>query len=224
MDGIHDGERQTPAEARGAIGRGTPKNRTHQKKHQGESGVDRFGRRAYNPAPMKNLSFSPRRAILVVALSAATMLAPNVVQAQASAADDHIRIGVTLGGISTFGLVVEFFDGNQSLDLTVGTFSFHDLSISAVAKRYVGSHAGKLFVGGGLWIVLAKPPGERLGVAAVVRAPIGVDVTLRTDHHLGAAVNLNRALFARRTDPLDDLPLNKGLIPLPGFYYKLEVR
>jgi len=39
-------------------------------------------------------------------------------------------------------------------------------------------------------------------------------------HSLGLTMNVNRALAVRRTDPGDQLPLNRRLVPLPGVYYR----
>ena len=57
-------------------------------------------------------------------------------------------------------------------------------------------------------------------MALVLRAPVGVDWNLDADNHLGAALNINRALWIQRKDPADDLPPRDRLIPLPGFYYR----
>lgn len=138
--------------------------------------------------------------------------------------DDGFRVGFVLGGVSTFGLTFELFRGQESLDLTLGTWSFRDVSVAANVKRYIGNRAVRPFVGGGIWIVTAKPADERTGFAFVLQAPVGVDAGIRDDHHLGLTVNLNRALWVRRTNAEDDLPLNKRLVPLPGVYYRFESR
>jgi hypothetical protein len=77
-------------------------------------------------------------------------------------------------------------------------------------------------VGGGLWLVGAAPvqEEEQFGLAVVLRAPVGVDWRAVGEHYVGASINVNRALWARRTDPEDDLPLNRRLVPLPGVYYR----
>jgi hypothetical protein len=54
----------------------------------------------------------------------------------------------------------------------------------------------------------------------VLHAPVGLDWQAFDGHFLGAAMNVNRALWVRRTDPADDLPLNRRLVPLPGVYYR----
>ena len=140
--------------------------------------------------------------------------------AQQIGSGDGVRFGITAGGISTVGLAIEFFHDHRSLDITVGTWSFRDVSVSVVGKEYFGAGALHPFVGGGLWIVAAAPPGERLGLAAVLRAPIGVDWRAVGGHSLGLTMNVNRALAVRRTDPGDQLPLNRRLVPLPGVYYR----
>ena len=163
------------------------------------------------------------RAVAALVAALALLLAPAPSSAQ-STDDDGLRIGVSVGGISTVGLVFEYFNGNRSLDITVGTWSFRDLSLSAVVKEYFGASAARPFVGVGLWIVAAKPSNERLGMAIVLRAPVGVDWNVTGKHFLGASLNVNRGLWVRRTDPEDDLPLNRRLVPLPGVYYRFESR
>lgn len=150
-------------------------------------------------------------------------ISPGWISAQASR-DDGIRIGLAVGGISTVGVVVEFFDGNYGIDLTVGTWSFRDISVSAVGKRYVGDHAARPFLGLGLWLAAANPPDGRQGFALVLRAPVGLDWSVTDDHAIGAAVNVSKVLWVRRTDPEDDLPLTGRIVPLPGAYYRWAKR
>ncbi len=69
----------------------------------------------------------------------------------------------------------------------------------------------------------AFPPSERTGLALVLRAPVGVDWSFVDDHAIVAALNLNRAIGVRRTDPEDDIPLNRRLVPLPELYYRLRL-
>lgn len=164
-----------------------------------------------------------------------------------SSAQDGLRIGLTVGGVSKVGVVLErFLNGNQSLELTVGTWSFKEISTSLVIKRYFLSNdldAGWYkpihpFIGAGLWVVGAKPPAERLGLALSAIVPIGIDWSFPFDadpscnnrscpgghHALGVSVNLNRALLVRRSNPEDQLPLNGRLVPLPGAYYRFMTR
>lgn len=131
-----------------------------------------------------------------------------------------MRVGVSFGGIATFGVTVEYYDRNESLDLTVGTWSFRDLSIAVVARHYFGGGEALPFVGGGLWLVTARPEDGRTGFATVLHAPLGVDLQPGHRHAVGLALNVNRAVWVRRTDPDDDLPLNRRLVPLPGVYYR----
>ncbi len=162
------------------------------------------------------------RAVLISCL-ALLLLAPGPssrLAAQQIGSGDGVRFGITAGGISTVGFAIEFFHDHHSLDITVGTWSFRDVSVSVVGKEYLGAGALHPFVGGGLWVVAAAPPGERLGLAAVLRAPIGVDWRAVGRHSLGLTMNVNRALAVRRTDPEDQLPLNRRLVPLPGVYYR----
>ncbi len=165
-----------------------------------------------------------RRLARLTALILASAYIPSAARCQSSTDDDGIRVGISVGGVSTVGLLLEYFDGNRSIDLTVGTWSFRDLSLSLVVKRYFGANAARPFVGVGLWVVAANPSDGRLGLAAVVRAPVGVDWNGAGGHSLGASVNVNRVLWVRRTDPEDDLPLSRRWVPLPGIYYRFEPR
>lgn len=140
--------------------------------------------------------------------------------AQGTGTGSGVRVGFTFGGISTVGFSVEYFHDQHSIDLTVGTWGFRDVSAAVAFREYFGAGSLHPFVGGGLWLVLARPPGERFGTAAVLHAPVGVDWRATGRHYLGAVINVNRALWVRRTDPEDDLPLNKRLVPLPGVYYR----
>jgi hypothetical protein len=135
---------------------------------------------------------------------------------------DDVRIGISFGGISFVGLIMEYRWGDTSLDINVGTWSFRDLSVSVVAKQYFGPGALRPFSGLGLWMVAAPfhPPDEQAGVALVLRAPVGAEWTVADDHHLGSSLSLNRALWIRRKDPADETPPSDRIIPLPGFYYR----
>lgn len=156
---------------------------------------------------------------------ASTLLAFAVgtaaLSAQGPSAGAGTRFGVSVGGISTVGLVVEFFDDAHSVEFAAGTWSFRDLGLSVVGKQYFGAGAAKPFVGAGLWVVTARPAQERRGLALVLRAPIGVDWAIADEHALGGALNVNRALVVRRSDPDDDIPMSARFVPLPELYYRL---
>ena len=184
----------------------------------------------------------PGRSVILVLFVVLAAVSPKL-----SSAQDGLRIGLTVGGVSKVGVVLEkFLNGNQSLELTVGTWSFKEISTSLVIKRYFLSNdldAGWYkpihpFIGAGLWVVGAKPPAERLGLALNAIVPIGIDWSFPFDadpscnnrscpvgnHALGVSVNLNRALLVRRSNPEDQLPLNGRLVPLPGAYYRFMTR
>jgi hypothetical protein len=157
---------------------------------------------------------------VVVLLALAALAFP--VTAQGKRTGDGVRIGVSLGGISSYGLSVEIFRDTHAAEMTVGTWAFHEISLSAVYKEYFFGSRVRPFVGGGLWVVSAFPRGERTGVALILRAPVGVDWSFVDHHSVGAALNVNRALAVRRTDPDDDTPLVGRIVPLPELYYRLR--
>ena len=156
---------------------------------------------------------------LLLALAAASPAA-----AQGSGAGDGMRFGVSLGGISTAGLVFEVYRDTHAVELGVGTWSFRDLSVSVLYKEYLGASRVRPFVGGGLWAVTARAVDatERTGVALVLRAPVGIDWSFADDHSAGLALNVNWGLAVRRSDPLDDLPMNRRFVPLPELYYRFR--
>ncbi|MDH3206441.1 MAG: hypothetical protein OEO79_07510 [Gemmatimonadota bacterium] len=143
--------------------------------------------------------------------------------AQGSDAGDGFRVGISVGGISTVGVSVELFRDTHAIELGLGTWSFRDVSISTVYKEYIGGKALRPFVGAGLWTVIAAPAleEERTGLALVLRVPVGVDWSFVDNHAIGLALNLNRGLAVRRSDPEDVLPMNRRLVPLPEAYYRL---
>ncbi len=162
-------------------------------------------------------------ALLALALAGVipAALAPVPVHAQQA---NTIRVGLSAGGVSTLGLLIEYVDGHGSTEFTVGTWSFRDLSVSLVRRQYFGVSSLRPVLGVGLWGILATPEGERPGMALVLRAPIGMDWRMDGDHFLTLDLNVNRGLWVRRTDPTDDTPLNQRLVPLPGISYRWWAR
>lgn len=175
--------------------------------------------RAEGPPYLSRPSTVPRSPATLLLLTA--MLA-GPLSAQGPDEGNGVRFGISLGGISTVGLSVELFRDARSIDIGVGTWSFRDLSISTTVRQYVGGSSAKLVVGAGLWLAAATPAGEgeRTGFAVVLRAPIGVDWSVADQHAAGLIMNVNRGLWVKRSDPDDDVPLNRRLVPLPEVYYR----
>jgi hypothetical protein len=150
----------------------------------------------------------------------ALALGPLPSAAQAAGAGNGVRFGVSVGGISTVSVAVELFHDTHAVELALGTWSFRDVSVSAVAKEYFGATRLRPFVGAGLWVVGAAPNGERTGLALVLRAPVGVDWRIADRHAAGAALNVDWGLWVRRSDPEDTLPMNRRFVPLPELDYR----
>ena len=146
---------------------------------------------------------------------------PGSAVAQSGSDSNQIRIGLTLGGIGLFGVAVEFRSGDNSIDVNVATFTFHDASVSVVGKRYFGAGDARPFVGAGLWGVLGRQEASS-GRVLLLRVPVGLDWRVTGDHFLGGAISINKALAVKRSDPEDDTPLSGRPIPLPGFYYRWQ--
>ncbi len=136
-------------------------------------------------------------------------------------AGEGVRFGISLGGVSTVGLTVEFYRDARSVDVTLGTWSFRDASLSSTVRQYFGGAAARPVVGLGLWLVGSRAAqDERVGWALTLRAPVGLDWEVSEPHAAGLFVNVNRGLWVRRSDPADRLPMNRRLVPLPELYYR----
>ncbi len=161
---------------------------------------------------------------IALVLGLACVFAPAL-QGQASGgADMEFRFGVTAGGIGFLGLSLEWRWGDHSIDVNLATFSFRDLSLAVTGKQYFGGGDLQPFVGVGLWGVAALPDNaeDNTGRSLLLRVPIGADWNLSGDHFLGASLALNEGLWIKRADPLDDTPVSRRPIPLPGFYYRVR--
>ena len=58
----------------------------------------------------------------------------------------------------------------------------------------------------------------------MVRAPIGVEWSTWDAHALTLDFNVNQGIWIRRSDPEDDTPMNRRLIPLPGAAWRWRTR
>ena len=158
------------------------------------------------------------RGLLAAATVALVCAGPTA--AQGSNAGSGWRVGITFGGISTFGLTYETYRDGTALEVTLGTFGFRDLGVSVAGKQYFGGRAARPFAGVGLWAIVASTE-PRNGLGLIARLPVGLDWNVHGRHSAGLELGLNRALGVRRPDPEDDRPLNHRLVPLPGIYYRV---
>jgi hypothetical protein len=158
------------------------------------------------------------RTIVVLALVLCFYAAPC--GAQGSDAGSGWRLGITFGGISTFGVTYETYRDGTALEVPLGTFAFRDLGVAVSGKQYFGGRAARPFAGLGLWAIVASSD-PRSGLGLVARMPLGLDWNVHDRHSVGTEIAINRALAVRRPDPEDDRPLNRRLVPLPGIYYRV---
>lgn len=159
-----------------------------------------------------------RRLFAALALLPALSYTPLQAQGVATVRDG-LRLGLVLGGSGLVGLSAEYLWEETSVDLTVGTLAFRDMTVALAAKQYFGAGSLRPFVGGGVWWVAGFQE-QRSGMALLLHAPVGIDWRMSGEHYLGFAINVNRGIGVRRDDPEDDRPLAKRLVPLPGFYYR----
>lgn len=171
-------------------------------------------------APLYSGAMKPTIRIRPTLLACALAL---LVGAPAGAQEDDsdLRVGLVFGGTSVFGVVVEHLEGRRGIELTVGTWNFRNVSLSAVAKAYLGPSAFRPALGAGLWAVMGLRPqeGERGGAALIARFPIGFDWRVVPGHYLGMEVDVNRALWMRRAD-FSELPPSPRTIPIPAMSYR----
>lgn len=157
--------------------------------------------------------------LLPALLLTTALLVPAPAASQAvPTARDGLRVGILLGGQGLVGVSAEYLFDETSVDLTVGTWSFRDVSVSLVAKQYLGAGDLRPFLGGGLWWVTAFQE-EGTGMALLFQAPVGADWRVSGDHYAGLLINVTRGLGLTRGDPEDTRPMNKRLVPFPGIYY-----
>jgi hypothetical protein len=169
------------------------------------------------PRPLPALLLRTTPFALCLALAVGTF--PRPLHGQQ---EDGYRFGVIVGGTSVLAVVLERLEGRRGLELTVGTWSFRNVSLSGVVKGYLGPSAFRPAIGAGLWTVVGvRPPeGERKGVAVLARFPIGFDWRIASGNYLGLEVDVNRALWIRRAD-FSDLPPSPRLVPIPGLSYRI---
>lgn len=155
---------------------------------------------------------------LILAAVLALLVAPGPGAGQSG--PSGLRVGMTLGGVSFVGLSFEYqWTVDRTVDLTIGTWAFSDVSLSVVVKQYLGPRGVQPYVGAGLWGVTAFTE-EGVGGVVVLRAPVGLDWRVIDENYLGAEININRGLWVHRADPTDETPLNERFVPLPGFHYR----
>ena len=201
--------------------------------------VNAFGGRYYEPGPGRTLHVgltigwprgalmaTRRRARRIAPFTAVATLCPLLATATLhvplhAQEETDVRFGITMGGTSFLGISLEFVASGHALELSAGTWSLRDLSLSVVLKEYLGVSAMKPVLGAGLWAIISWPrPGERSGAAVVARFPIGFDWNAGGNHYIDFEMNVNRGLWIRRGDPTDTTPLNRRLVPLPGVSYR----
>lgn len=157
------------------------------------------------------------------ALGVAVWILWMAAMARPDAASAQYRFGVALGGASIVALVAEYRWDHQGVELQAGTWRFRDLSLSLIAKQYVGSYAVEPYAGVGLWGIAARAP-EGTGYGLILRLPVGLDWGFASGHTAGASLNFSRALALRRPDPEDRRPPRGAYIPLPELTYRWQPR
>lgn len=187
----------------------------------GPTGLSYPGRQAPGQRP----ALAVKGVALLIALSSSLIcLLASPLAAQTTDNDMRVRIGVTAGGIGTIGASVEFLWGSRSVDVSLSTFSFSEVSLSVTGKQYFGGGDMRPFVGVGLWGIAGSTgqEGEQTGKALIFRVPVGSDWNFTVRHHLGGSLAVNVGLWIDRADPEDDTPISRSPVPLPGFYYRVE--
>ena len=155
--------------------------------------------------------------LLIILPSALRLTAQEMTPGSSS--NDRIRIGLSVGGTGFLGIVSEYRRGDWSVELTLGTITFREISVALAGKRYFSGGDLRPVVGAGFWSLAAWTE-DGSGSVFIFRAPIGIDWQLRGKHALGLELGLNRALAVDRLDPEDDTPPSSRIVPIPGAYYR----
>jgi hypothetical protein len=129
----------------------------------------------------------------------------------------EVRLGVSVGGTGLVGVItLNIAAAGGPGELTVGTITFREVSVSVVGKRYFGDgNASSRRWVRGLWSLTAWTE-DGSGSILIARVPLAVDWRVTGGHAMGLEVALNRALAVNRLDPEDDTPPNTTIVPLPG--------
>ncbi|CAN5686417.1 hypothetical protein BH23GEM11_BH23GEM11_03280 [soil metagenome] len=158
--------------------------------------------------------------VLVLALMVGIGSSVRPAAAQVAVPDrGEVRLGMSLGGTGLVGLIAEYRRGDWSGELTVGTITFREVSVSVAGKRYFGDGRFQPVIGAGLWSLTAWTE-DGSGSVLIARVPLAVDWRVAGGNALGLEVALNRGLAVNRLDPEDDTPTNTTIVPLPGLYYR----
>lgn len=165
---------------------------------------------------------TPSTLVLLAVLSVLVTSAPTLEAQEAPPvrlSDDEFRFGVTLGGTGFLGVVAEYRRGNWSGELTLGTITFREISVSLAGKHYFSEGSLRPAVGLGLWSLTAWTE-DGSGSILILRVPVAADWRFHGGHAAGLEVGMNRALAVNRLDPEDDTPARDQLVPIPGLYYR----
>ena len=121
-------------------------------------------------------------ALLCVLFSPPAGLLWSPLAAQDRADDMQLRIGVTAGGIVSFGVSVEFLWGSRSIDVNLATFTFNEVSLAVTGKQYFGNADLRPFLGVGLWGSVGSTGQDdaQAGKALLFRLPVGGDWNFNT--------------------------------------------
>ena len=172
----------------------------------------------FPPMPASRFKLSISIALLLIILASAFRLTAQEMT-PGNPSNDRIRIGLSIGGTGFLGIVSEYQRGDWSVELTLGTITFREISVALAGKHYFSGGDLRPVVGAGFWS-LAAWTDDGSGSVFIFRAPIGIDWQLRSKHALGLEVGLNRAIAVDRLDPEDDTPPSPRLVPIPGAYYR----
>ena len=156
--------------------------------------------------------------LVVIALTSSAPLASQQ-NLPGTPGENRVRVGISLGGTGFLGVLAEYQHGDWSVELTVGTISFRELSVAVAGKRYFADGSIRPVLGAGFWSLTAWTE-EGSGSVFIFRVPVALDWEVNGGHGIGVEVGLNRALAVDRIDPEDDTPVQSRLVPFPGIYYR----
>jgi len=139
----------------------------------------------------------------------------------AAAKDGMTRVGVTFLGTGFLSFSVERCFGANSIRINAGMFEPGEVCTAVTVNRYLSSGSAAPYIGIGLWNVFIFPEG-RFGRLDILNIPVGMDVRMKSRHHAGAEIDMNRFLRGRQPGG-GDVKFRRKWLVLPAVYYKYEL-
>lgn len=155
---------------------------------------------------------------LAIVVSAAILLAAPSRAAAQPGDPDLVRVGVSIGGTHLVAVDVELHYDRNSVNLSLGTWLFEDLTVTLTARRYLRESTPSPYIGAGFWAVGELSAG--VPFATFFHAPAGIDWRVVGPQHIGAAGDLSLRLGSGALGEAETPVVERRLLFLPSVYLK----